>query len=94
MVRKLLLHLEKEKEPGKLRSLHMDGMSCPHLQVLTTNLLQKHWDWQEERNPVMKHGTVVRPTMFLAGLDIKTAIDGAKPKHVARIMDDTIPTDS
>ena len=36
----------------------------------------------------MKHGTVVRPTMFLANLDIKTAFDEAKPKHVARILDD------
>ena len=34
----------------------------------------------------MKHGTVVRPTMYLASLDIKTAFDGAKPKHVARFF--------
>ena len=30
---------------------------------------------------------VVRPTMYLASLDIKTAFDEAKPKHVAKIMD-------
>ena len=36
----------------------------------------------------MKHGTVVRPTMFVASLDIKTAFDEAKPKHVARILND------
>ena len=79
------------KKPRKLRRLHMggvNGISCQHLQVLTTNLLQKHWEWQEERNPVMKHGTVVRPTMYMASLDIKTAFDEAKPKHVARILDD------
>ena len=35
----------------------------------------------------MRHGTVVRPTMYLASLDIKTAFDEAKPKHVAKIMD-------
>ena len=35
----------------------------------------------------MKHGTVVRPTMYMASLDIKTAFDEAKPKHVAKIMD-------
>ena len=49
----------------KLRSLHMggvDGRSCQHLQVLATNLPHKHWEWQEERNPVMKHGTVVLPS--------------------------------
>ena len=87
----VLLRLEKEKKPGQLRILHMggvNGISCQHSQVLTTNLLQKHWEWQEERNPVMKHGTVVRPTMFLVSLDIKTAFDEAKPKHVARILDD------
>ena len=35
----------------------------------------------------MKHGTEVRPTMYLASLDIKTAFDEAKPKHVAKISD-------
>ena len=65
----------------------VDGMSCQHLQVLVTNFLHKRWEWQEEWNSVMKHGTVVRPTMYLANLDIKTAFDGAKPKHVAKILD-------
>ena len=35
----------------------------------------------------MRHGTVVRPTMYMASLDIKTAFDEANPKHVAKIMD-------
>ena len=35
----------------------------------------------------MRHGTVVRPTMYLASFDIKTAFDEAEPKHVAKIMD-------
>ena len=65
----------------------VDGISCQHLQVLTTNLLQKHWEWQEERNPVMKHGTVVRPTMYMGSLDIKSAFDEARPMHIARIME-------
>ena len=65
----------------------MDGISCQHLQVMVTNLIQKNWEWQETRNPVMKHGTVLRPTMYMASLDIKTAFDEAKPKHVAQIMD-------
>ena len=34
-----------------------------------------------------KHRCVARPTMFLASLDIKTAFDDAKPKHVANVMD-------
>ena len=34
----------------------------------------------------MKHVTVVRPTMYMASLDIRTAFDETKPKHVARIL--------
>ena len=33
------------------------------------------------------HGTVVRPTTYLASLDVKTAFDKAKPKHMAKILD-------
>ena len=51
-------------------------------------IAEKHREWPEERNPVMKHGTFVRPTMYMASLDIKTAFDKAKPKHVAQILDD------
>ena len=86
----IFLCLEKEKEPGKWNNLQTggeEGTSCQHLQVMVTNLIQKHWEWQEEGNLVMKHGTVVRPTMYMASLDIKTAFDEAKPKHVAKIMD-------
>ena len=52
---------------------------------MITNLLQKHWEWKEEGDPVLRHGAVVRPTMYLASLDIKTAFDEAKPKHAAQI---------
>ena len=86
----VLLRLEKEKEPEKWKNLQIggiEGISCQHLPVMVTNLLQKHWEWQEERNPVMRQGTVVRPTMYMASLDIKTAFDEAKPKHMAKIMD-------
>ena len=54
----ILLRVEKGKEPEKWKDLHvggLDGISCQHLQVLSTNLLQKHWEWQEERNPVLRH---------------------------------------
>ena len=36
---------------------------------------------------MLKHGSAVRPTVYLASFDIKTAFDEAKPKHVAQIMD-------
>ena len=44
-----------------LKNLHiggLEGISCKRLQVMVTNLLQKHWEWQEERNSVRRHGTV------------------------------------
>ena len=67
----IFLRLEKEKETEKWENLHIGGVeeiSCQHLQVMLTNVIQKHWEWQEERNPVMRHGTVVawtsrRPSM-------------------------------
>ena len=36
---------------------------------------QKHWEWQEERTPMLRHGSVVRSTMYLASMDTKTAFD-------------------
>ena len=65
----------------------VDGISGQHLQVMMTNLPQKHWEWQEERSPALKHGSTVRPTKYVASLDIKTAFNEAEPKHVAQTMD-------
>ena len=55
---------------------------------MMTSLLQKHWEWQENRTPMSKHGSVIRPTMFLVNMDIKTAFDVVRPKHIARITED------
>ena len=68
--------LGEGKEPDNWKNLHVggvDGISCQHLQVMVTNLPQKHREPQEERNPVLRHGAVVRPTIYLASLDIKSA---------------------
>ena len=54
---------------------------------MLTNLLQKHLVWQEHRDSMMKHGCVVRPTMFLASLDIKTVFDDGRPRHVAKLVE-------
>ena len=82
---------EGKREPKNWKNLYVGGMHgirCQHFQAMVTNLLQKHWEWQEEWNPALRHGTVVRPTMYLASLNIKTAFDEAKPpKHVAQILD-------
>ena len=55
---------------------------------MMTILLQKHWECQEERTPMLRHGSVVRPTMYLASMEIKTATDEARPRHVAKIVED------
>ena len=57
-----MMRMEKEKVPETWNRLRMGGInniSCQHLQVLVTNLLQKHWEWQEERPPMLKHGSSV-----------------------------------
>ena len=75
---------EKEKEPESEECAHglRTRQAANTQKVLTTNLLPKHCEWQDVRNSVMKHGTVVRPTMSLASSDIQTSFDEAKPKHV------------
>ena len=44
--------LENDKEPEEMKQLQVggiDGISCQHLQVLMTPLLQKHWGWEQQR---------------------------------------------
>ena len=36
---------------------------------------------------VEKHGSMMRLTMYLASLDITTAFDEARPRHVAKNME-------
>ena len=48
----------------------IEGISCQHLQVLMTLLLQKHWMWQENKRKGVWHGSEKRPTMYLASIDI------------------------
>ena len=78
-----ILGLEKEKEPEGWKQLHVGGVagvSGQPLQVLMTQLLQKHKDvW---------HGSGKRPTMYVANMDSDTALHVARPKHIAKIMGD------
>ena len=82
----VMMLVEREPVPEVWNRLVVGGInnrSCQHLQVMMTNLLPKHWEWQENREPMKKHGCVVRPTIFRASFDIMTAFDDARPKHVA-----------
>ena len=83
----VVMRMEKEKEPETWKRLLLGGVnniSCQHLQVLVTNLSQKLWEWQEEVSPMSKYGSVIRPTMFMASLDIKSAFHEARPRHLAK----------
>ena len=48
----IILHLKQDGEPENWKKLHvggLNGISCQHLQVLATHLLQKHWECQKDR---------------------------------------------
>ena len=79
----LIQLLEKEKEPEAWKDLlvgGINGISCQHLQVMMTLLLQKHWVWQEDREKGTQQGSERIPTEFLASMDIRTTFDIARPK--------------
>ena len=51
--------LHKEKEPMEWRKLHVGaerGVNCEHMQALLTNILQRHWEWQEDRRTDLEPG--------------------------------------
>ena len=77
----VMMRMDKEKVTQNL-GLHMERSQQD--KVLATDLLQKHLEWQEEKSPMLKHGGVVRPTMFMESWDIKTAFDEARPRHIAK----------
>ena len=64
--------LHEEKEPIEWRNLHVGaerGVNCEHMQSLLTNILQRHWEWQEGRRPNRNQG-----------LDVMTAFHMASPQ--------------
>ena len=58
---------------GRDCMLGVDGTRWQHLQVVVRNLLQKLWDWFEERTPMLKHGSVVR-MMYFSNSHIKDVV--------------------
>ena len=55
------------------------GVKCEHMQALVTKLLQRHWEWQEDR--FHRYNTA-----FMANFNVKTAFDVAQPSVVSRIL--------
>ena len=81
--------LHEEKELIEWMNLHVGaerGVNCEHMQVSLTNLLQKHWEWQENRRKDWEPGKFRYKTMYMASLDVKTAFDVARPSVVSKIL--------
>ena len=50
----IVLRLESDREPESWKKLHvggLNGISCQRLQVMATNLLQKHWNGRRKGLP-------------------------------------------
>ena len=58
--------------------------NCEHVQALLTNILQRHWEWQEDRRTDLEPGFYRYRTAFLASLDVKTAFEVIKPSVESR----------
>ena len=81
--------LHDEKEPSEWKRLHVGaerGVNCEHMQALGTNILQRHWEWQEDRRVDPQPGRFRYHTAFTASLDVKTAFDVARPAVVSKIL--------
>ena len=81
--------LHEETEPIEWMSLHVGaerGVNCEHMQGLLTNLLQKYLEWQENRRKDLEPDKFKCKTMYIASLDVKTALDVAKPLVVSKIL--------
>ena len=56
------------------------------MQALLTNILQRHWERQEDRRTDLEPKFYRNNTAFLSSLDARTAFDGTKPSVVSRIL--------
>ena len=84
----ILLRLEQEREPEIWEKLHVggfNGIRCLHLQVMATKLTAKNLGMARRRSSRVEPRQRDKTTMSLASLDIKTAFDEARPRHVANI---------
>ena len=81
--------LHEEKEPVEWLNLHVGaerGVNCEHMQVLLTNLLQKHGEWLQDRRLDWEPRKYRYNTLYIASLDVKTAFDVARPAVVSKIL--------
>ena len=84
----IIPRLEKDKEPQETKQLRVggiDGISCQHLSI-DDAAAAKALGMAKSRRKNMWHGSERRPTMQVASMDIKTALDVARQKHVPKFM--------
>ena len=77
--------LEQDGGPEEWKKLNVVAerrVNCEHMQVLVTSLLQRHWEWQEDRTGNVVPKMHKYDTMYTGSLDAKTAFDVAQPKMV------------
>ena len=81
--------LHEQKEPVEWKALHVGaerGINCEHMQALLTNILQRHWGWQEDHRIDLQPALYRYNTAFVASLDVKTAFDVARPSVISKIL--------
>ena len=69
--------LHEEKEPTEWSRLHAGaerGVNCEHMQAMAANILQRHWEWHEDRRTDLQP-VLYRYNTALQNLDVKTAFD-------------------
>ena len=54
--------------------------------VLLTNILQRHWEWQEDRRDARLRGFFMYQTAFVAGSDVRMALHVAKCSVMCKIL--------
>ena len=54
--------------------------------VLLTNILQRQWEWQEDRRDARVLGFFKYWNAFVAGLDVRTALHVAKCSVMCKIL--------
>ena len=54
--------------------------------ALLTNILQRHWEWQEDQRDAGVPGFFMYQTAFVAGSDVRTALHVAKCSVICKIL--------
>ena len=81
--------LHEEKEPIMWGRLHVgaeERVDCEHMQALMTNVLQWHWEWQEDHLTDLEPVFFSYKMAFTASLDLQSAFDLATPFVVSNIF--------